>query len=284
MRRGSGLVAVGAGAAAALAVTCLVPAAAHPASGTSAATAAQTTRFPNLSFGMRQPAVTTLQSRLGMPVVTGYFGLLTRTYVQRVQQNAGIGATGVVDRRTWRAVNRRSRAVPAAPRASGASPVLGTHASLGSVAAPMTRFRDGGHAYYKFNGRLHSCRYLGKCLDLNGAIGQPVFAMADGQLKTPPYAARSYGKFVTITHRDGTESIYAHLNSVTGKAGWVTAGMQIGTVGCSGTSGEPNGCQTMAPHLHLEWSGLHWKSGEYGELPPFFDRWRGNPPRCYQGC
>lgn len=164
------------------------------------------------------------------------------------------------------------------------SPVLGRDKTLGEVSAPIMRFRDGGHAYYLFGKGLHSCTYVGRCMDLFAAIGEPVYAMADGILNIPPYAPSSYGKHIVIKHRDGTESIYAHLDRISVQPGPVAAGARIGTVGCSGTSGEPNECRYSAAHLHLEWSGLQWDSGEYGELPPFFLAWRGTPRRCFQGC
>ncbi len=267
----------------------VVSSTAGPTAASTAPAAIGPTRFPGrtLSYGMTDPSIQTLQQLLRMPVATGYFGPMTLMYVKTLQQTARVAVTGDVDKKTWRKASQAyRRASRSAIQSNGStSPILGTHPTLGSVAAPMTRFRDGGHAYYKFNGRLHSCRYTGKCLDLNAPIGAPVYALADGVLQTPPYAARSYGNYVTIKHRDGTESIYAHLAGVTVQAGPVRAGTQIGTNGCSGTSGEPNGCKsTYGAHLHLEWSGLHWKRGEPGELPPYFNQWRGNPPRCYQGC
>ena len=173
--------------------------------------------------------------------------------------------------------------VPAAG-ATPASPILGDHPELGQVAAPITRFRDGGHAYYLFGAGLHSCTYVGKCMDLFAPIGEPVYAMADGVVKIPPYAASSYGNYIIIKFRDGTKAIYAHLKEITVKPGPIAAGTQIGTVGCSGTSGEFNKCKASEQHLHLEWSGLEWNPGEYGQLPPFFTQWRGEPQRCFKGC
>ena len=170
------------------------------------------------------------------------------------------------------------------PDAATAAGILGVHATLGNVAAPIRSFRDGGHAYYLFGKGLHSCTYTGRCMDLFAAPGEPLYALADGVVSVPPYASHSYGNYVVIRHRDGTTSIYAHLGEVNVKRGPVTAGTLIGTVGCSGTSGESNGCAQSAAHLHFEWSGLKWAEGEYGELPPFFKQWRGDPHRCYQGC
>lgn len=164
------------------------------------------------------------------------------------------------------------------------SPILGTHPKLGPVAAPITRFRDGGHAYYLFGMGLHSCKYVGKCMDLFAAIGEPVYAMADGVVELPPYAPHSFGHYIIIKYRDGSQSVYAHLSQILVKPGPITAGARIGSVGCSGTSGESNNCKASEQHLHFEWSGLKWKSGDYGQLPPFFTAWRGEPQRCFKGC
>ena len=157
---------------------------------------------------------------------------------------------------------------------AAAGTLIGVHPPLGPVPPPLSKpFRDGGHAYYLGGMGLHSCRFTGRCMDLFGDIGDPVHAMADGVASTPDYASHSFGHFVTIKHRDGTESLYAHLTSVDIKAGPVKAGQQIGTMGCSGTSGESSNCRTSEQHLHFEWSGLTWSSGEYGQLPPFWAKW-----------
>ena len=54
-----------------------------------------------------------------------------------------------------------------------------------------------------------------------------------------------YGNKVVVTHADGTETWYAHLDSITVELGQeVAAGQQIGTVGATGN--------VTGPHLHLE--------------------------------
>jgi murein DD-endopeptidase MepM/ murein hydrolase activator NlpD len=164
------------------------------------------------------------------------------------------------------------------------SPILSEHPRLGPVAAPVLRFRDGGHAYYLFGKGLHSCTYVGKCMDLFAPIGEPVYAMAAGEVKIPDYAGGSYGNYLIIKFNDGSKAIYAHLHEIFIKPGPVAAGQVIGSVGCSGTSGESNRCRNSEQHLHLEWSGLKWKPGQYGQLPPAFNQWRGDPMRCYKGC
>lgn len=194
---------------------------------------------------------------------------------------AGLDATGELAQRTG---NTAQSAESSASLVSSRSPVLGEHPALGPVAAPITRFRDGGHAYYLFNAGLHSCSYVGKCMDLFAPIGEPVYAMADGVVSIPKYAPGSYGHYLKIKFRDGSKAIYAHLNEISVVPGPVTVGTQIGAVGCSGTTGESNNCKRSEQHLHLEWNGLKWKPGQYGQLPPYFTQWRGEPLRCFKGC
>jgi hypothetical protein len=162
--------------------------------------------------------------------------------------------------------------------------ILGTVPGIGEIAAPVERFRDGGHAYYLFGQGLHSCTYTGKCMDLFAPLGQPVYAFAGGQLVRKEYAAGSYGNHLEIRLADKSVTIYAHLQKIVAKNGPIRAGDLIGYVGCSGTSGEFNSCAASEQHLHFEWSALKWESGDYGQLPPFFSQWRGTPKKCYHGC
>jgi hypothetical protein len=240
---------------------------------------------PVLRMGMTDPAVSDLQRRLRMPLVTGYFGPITYSYVRQLQRSAHLRVTGVVDRSTWR-VLRKTRLTPShiSSTPPGGSGSLGIHATLGKIAAPIRRFRDGGHAYYLSRRSLHSCSYVGRCMDLFAPVNEPVYAFADGVLVVKPYAPHSYGNHVRIKHNDRTESIYAHLSNVVARSGIVRAGTLIGTAGCSGTSGESNTCRSSESHLHFEWSGLRWKPGEHGQNPPRFRQWRGNPRRCFNGC
>jgi murein DD-endopeptidase MepM/ murein hydrolase activator NlpD len=68
------------------------------------------------------------------------------------------------------------------------------------------------------------------------AEGRVVFADTHG----------GYGKLVTIQHKDGYSSLYAHLNEVHVNPGQdVEAGQVIGRVGSTGRS--------TGPHLHFEW-------------------------------
>ncbi len=228
---------------------------------------------PTLRVGMTGAGVVQLQTLLHMPTVTGFFGPLTKQAVRSFQDSHGLRPSGVANARTWRTLKNSQHANP--PVSATRSPVLGAQRGVGKIAAPIRRFTDGGHAYYLYGKGLHSCRYTGRCMDLFAGTGEPVYAFADGVASIPPYAGHSFGKHVVITHRDGTQTLYAHLSSISTKPGPVRAGTPIGRVGCSGTSGEQNSCARSAAHLHFEWSGLMWRGfGDPGQTPPYFSRWR----------
>ena len=105
------------------------------------------------------------------------------------------------------------------------------------------------------SGKSHSAKYAGRAIDYGTPIGASVYAMADGLATLRDFGSSSYGKFVSIRHNDGTESIYGHLSNFAVKSGAVRAGERIGFTGNSGNS--------TGPHLHFEWSGLN-----SGENPP----------------
>ena len=81
-------------------------------------------------------------------------------------------------------------------------------------------------------------------LDLIVARGTPVLASADGTVVSAS-SNKSTGNTVRIAHSGGYETVYAHLESMSVRAGQrVRAGARVGAVGMSG--------QAFAPHLHYE--------------------------------
>ena len=88
-------------------------------------------------------------------------------------------------------------------------------------------------------------------VDLASYYGAPVYAAASGQV----IIARSsgwnggYGAYVVIKHPNGTQTLYAHLASVTVSTGQTVAGGAT-TIGTMGNSGRSTG-----PHLHFEVRG-----------------------------
>lgn len=87
-------------------------------------------------------------------------------------------------------------------------------------------------------------------IDLAAPIGTLVYAVADGTVIAAgivknSYGNEAYGNCVLISHQNSDYSFYAHMNSVSVRAGQkVVAGQEIGTVGNTGN--------TTGPHLHFE--------------------------------
>lgn len=87
-------------------------------------------------------------------------------------------------------------------------------------------------------------------IDIGAAIGTPIYAAAGGTV----IVARSgswnggYGNYVVIKHGNGTQTLYAHADSLTVSSGEaVSQGDLIGYVGNTGKS--------TGPHLHFEVRG-----------------------------
>lgn len=82
-------------------------------------------------------------------------------------------------------------------------------------------------------------------LDLNGKAGDPVRPIMKGRVVKTEYSRFFYGKSITIDHKNGYRSLYAHLSKINVKSGdLVTTQTVIGEIGSTGRS--------TGPHLHLE--------------------------------
>jgi murein DD-endopeptidase MepM/ murein hydrolase activator NlpD len=87
-------------------------------------------------------------------------------------------------------------------------------------------------------------------IDLAAPVGTPVLASAGGKVIVSRMGGYNggYGIYVVISHSNGTQTLYAHLN-----ANWVSVGEEvvqgqvIGTVGRTG--------RVTGPHLHFEVRG-----------------------------
>ena len=82
-------------------------------------------------------------------------------------------------------------------------------------------------------------------LDLIAPAGDPVHAAGDGVVTEVVKSRKGLGNVVTITHKGGYKTRYAHLADIEVRKGnRVKKGKVIGYVGVSGNS--------FAPHLHYE--------------------------------
>lgn len=177
-------------------------------------------------------------------------------------------------------------AIPNPDAGPGGGEILGWYPGLGAVSAPIRNFTNSSHEYY-MSGSRHSCKWDGRCMDLGTALREPIYAMADGVLEQKGWSSAQsrpgmgFGMVSVIKHKDGSESVYAHLSAQIGRSRTVRAGELIALAGCTTGSRKPNvSCAADGGyiHLHFEWSGLPQVSG--GANPPFFTAWQ---TKCYQG-
>lgn len=84
-------------------------------------------------------------------------------------------------------------------------------------------------------------------VDLAAPVGTPIMASADGDVIVAKESGYNggYGKYIVISHDNGSQTLYSHLYDVTTYDGsHVVQGQVIGTVGSTGKS--------TGPHLHFE--------------------------------
>jgi len=112
--------------------------------------------------------------------------------------------------------------------------------------------REGGGFYAARKNGIHGA------VDLNGSLGEAVFAVARGKVIT----AGAWGKLgntVIVDHLDGGYTIYGHLDTVDAKLNsTVTVGQMLGTIGYSGNARALR-AKNLPPHLHFAY---------YRELSP----------------
>ena len=88
-------------------------------------------------------------------------------------------------------------------------------------------------------------------MDYAAPEGTRINAVMDGTVSTVesnPNNPTGYGKYVIITHENGTQTLYGHQSQVNVTEGQaVVAGEKIGEVGTTGKS--------TGPHLHLGYDG-----------------------------
>lgn len=88
-------------------------------------------------------------------------------------------------------------------------------------------------------------------VDIGAPKGTSIYAAADGVVivaKNNGGWNGGYGNYVVVSHSNGTQTLYAHMSSVTTSVGArVSQGQAIGKVGSTGES--------TGPHLHFEVRG-----------------------------
>ncbi|MGB8699152.1 MAG: M23 family metallopeptidase, partial [Thermosynechococcaceae cyanobacterium] len=88
-------------------------------------------------------------------------------------------------------------------------------------------------------GRMH------RGIDIAAPIGTPIVASAAGVVVSAGWNDGGYGNLVKIRHPDGSQTLYAHNNSITARVGMVVNQGEL--IAYMGTTGRSTG-----PHCHFE--------------------------------
>ncbi|MEK7570071.1 MAG: M23 family metallopeptidase [Patescibacteria group bacterium] len=82
-------------------------------------------------------------------------------------------------------------------------------------------------------------------IDIDGNVGQPIYAADSGVVESVTYARYGYGFHVVINHGGGRETLYAHASRIFVRPGQsVKRGQSIAVIGLTG--------RTTGAHLHFE--------------------------------
>ena len=140
-----------------------------------------------------------------------------------------------------------------------------------------------GDSVARSGGRFDSARSGGKrhgALDLNAALGDPVYAIRDGKAAVSTANWGEMGNTVILDHGDGEYSVYGHLDTLkVPKGATVKKGACIGTVGYSGNASKLKEAG-LPPHLHFAIiragkSGLADKDKPLSLMREWADYWNG---------
>lgn len=89
-------------------------------------------------------------------------------------------------------------------------------------------------------------------IDIGTHVGTTIYAAAAGQVIIAKSSGwnTGYGKYIVISHYNGTQTVYGHLSEVLVSPGQLVAQGEV--IGLSGNTGKSTG-----PHLHFEVRGAH---------------------------
>jgi len=134
-----------------------------------------------------------------------------------------------------------SAQTPSTPPSGSAQPPASTR----TTAAPRARDADLIRWDWPARGRiLQAFNVNTKGIDLEGKIGDPVKAAADGTVMYAGNGVRGLGNLILLGHRDGFISAYAHNQVLLVKTGQkIKQGAQIASIGQS---------DATSPRLHFE--------------------------------
>ncbi|OGZ60963.1 MAG: hypothetical protein A2919_00465 [Candidatus Spechtbacteria bacterium RIFCSPLOWO2_01_FULL_43_12] len=142
--------------------------------------------------------------------------------------------------------------IPGGTEPSGpSSPKSGTSSARPQYASSLPNLD--GYFVMPTHGRITQGLHLKSGVDIANKPGTPIYAAASGTVGIAVnngWWNGGYGNYITISHPNGTHTLYAHLNygGVAVRSGqYVTQGQFIGSMGNTGLS--------SGPHVHWEVHG-----------------------------
>jgi murein DD-endopeptidase MepM/ murein hydrolase activator NlpD len=155
-----------------------------------------------------------------------------------------------------------SWSAPAIPRSdTKVASVLGPGACSGAVDGPIgvaVFIWPSNHHYLSGYNYSPATNHFG--IDIDGDLGDAVYAVDNGVVVYAGWNNWGYGNMVVINHGDGWQTLYAHLsayNVYCGEGVW--QGTVIGAIGSTGNS--------SGPHLHFEMMYNGTKVNPWDYLP-----------------
>jgi murein DD-endopeptidase MepM/ murein hydrolase activator NlpD len=181
---------------------------------------------------------------------TTMFETIDVELARQLSKAGGIGLARVVQRSMTHATEP-GMATPAQPAPAGtespSGPVVIPTGGAGTAAETSLHLPDIGRLSSDFGWRqdpFHGRQRFHAGVDLKAAYGQAVPAAGAGRV-TFAGEQGAYGLTVLVEHPSGHQTRYAHLSSVSVRAGEeVATGTLVGRVGQSG--------RATGPHLHFE--------------------------------
>jgi hypothetical protein len=157
---------------------------------------------------------------------------------------------------SWSAPLGVTRENPASARVLGegaCEPVAGGAVGFGTFIWPANRHYLSGYDYSP------DTNHWG--IDIDGELGEPVYATDAGVIVYAGWNNYGYGNMIMVDHGGGFQSLYAHLSAINVGCGQsVGQGEVIGAIGSTGRS--------SGPHLHFEIRTTSAFVNPWDVLPP----------------
>jgi murein DD-endopeptidase MepM/ murein hydrolase activator NlpD len=143
----------------------------------------------------------------------------------------------------------------------GSKPIPQKLVRIYSGPIPANASKGSGRFVWPTSGRItQGFKPYHRALDIAGWTGAEVKASDSGYVVQSGWSDEGYGNYIVIDHRNGFQTLYAHLSRV-----FVTAGNSVGkgtVVGAMGSTGRSTG-----PHLHFEIRQRGVQLNPFGQLP-----------------